>query len=105
MSTKNTSFDEVEKLLQEIGSKIEELIAKGAEMGGEAKVEVEKKVEALKKDRDALEKEYFKRKAEFKQQYDSRKESISPLLEKSKEHFKAGIKELSDAIKLLFRSN
>ncbi|WP_200975780.1 hypothetical protein [Echinicola sp. 20G] len=105
MTTKKSSFEEVENLLQEIGHKIEELIAKGAEAGGEAKVEVEKKVKELRKDKESLEKEFTKRRKDFEEKYQSRKESISPMLEKSKEHFKAGLKELSDAIKTLFNNN
>ncbi|AWW31341.1 hypothetical protein DN752_15095 [Echinicola strongylocentroti] len=105
MATNNTSFAEVEKLLQEIGHKIEELVEKGAEMSGEAKVEVEKKVKDLKKDKASIEREFAKRKKEFEENYRSRKESISPMLEKSKEHFLAGIKELTDVIKTLIRNN
>jgi len=103
MTTKEkSSFEEVENLLQEIGHKIEELITKGAELGGEAKVEVEKKVEELKSDKASLEKEFAKRRKDFEERYQSRKETISPMLERSKEHFKAGLKELSEAIKNLF---
>ncbi len=101
MATKNTSFEEVEKLLQEIGHKIEELITKGAEMSGDAKVEVEKKVEELKKDRSSIEKEFQKRKKEFEEKYHSKRASVSPMLEKSKEHFLAGLKELTGAFKTL----
>ncbi|GAB3648200.1 hypothetical protein GCM10028791_11530 [Echinicola sediminis] len=103
MTTKQkSSFEEVEHLLQEIGHKIEELITKGAELGGEAKVEVEKKVEELKKDKVTLEKEFSKRRKDFEEKYQSRKETISPMLEKSKEHFKAGLKELTEAVRTLF---
>ncbi|AGA78054.1 hypothetical protein [Echinicola vietnamensis] len=104
MGTNNTSFDEVEKLLQEIGHKIEELIAKGAEMSGEAKVEVEKKVETLKKDKFSIEKEFYKRKQAFEEKYHSKRATVSPLLEQSKTHFHAGLKALSDAVKNLINN-
>ncbi|WP_186757675.1 hypothetical protein [Echinicola salinicaeni] len=103
MTTKEkSSFEEVENLLQEIGHKIEELITKGAEVSGEAKVEVEKKVKELKKDKASLEKEFNNRRQELEEKYASQKKTIQPMLEKSKEHFKAGLKELSTAIKTLF---
>ncbi|QDH79109.1 hypothetical protein FKX85_08700 [Echinicola soli] len=104
MATKNTSFDEVEKLLQEIGHKIEELITKGAQMSGDAKVEVESKVEALKKDKSSIEKEFHRRKKEFEEEYNSKKASVSPMLEKSKAHFLAGLKELTQAVKTLIKN-
>ncbi|GGZ29528.1 hypothetical protein GCM10007049_23450 [Echinicola pacifica] len=104
MATNNKSFDEVEKLLQEIGNKIEELITKGAEMTGDAKVEVEKKIDELKGEKDGLEGEFKRRKREFEEKYQQHKESISPMLEKSREHFLAALKELKDAVKTLLRN-
>ena len=44
MEKKNTGFEEIEKMLQEVGNKIETLIQKGTKATGEASEEIEKKM-------------------------------------------------------------
>ena len=60
MEAKKTGFEEVESILRDIGTKIEELIEKGTQAGGEAKVEIEKKIDDLKEKRTTLEAEFKK---------------------------------------------
>ena len=42
MEAKKSGFEEVESILRDIGTKIEELIEKGTQAGGEAKVEIDR---------------------------------------------------------------
>ncbi len=104
MTTKKGAFEEVESLLQDIGTKIEELIANGAEASGEAKVEIEKKIKELKKKKDSLENDFEKKKKEFEDKYNSKKKDVGPILEKSKNHFIDGFKDLLEAIKAVLKN-
>ncbi|MDN3669599.1 hypothetical protein QWY93_09685 [Echinicola jeungdonensis] len=103
MANKKGSFDEVEKLLQEIGGKIEELIAKGAELGGEAKGEVERKIEELRQNKESIHQEFKNRRGDFEKKYDEKKVSASPFFKKSGGHFKDGINELLQGFKAIFK--
>ncbi len=103
MANKKASFDEVEKLLQEIGGKIEELIAKGAELGGEAKMDIEKKIEELRHNKESLHKEFERRRNDFEKKFDQKKGSSSPLFKKSGKHFKDGFNELIQGFKAIFK--
>jgi hypothetical protein len=49
MADKKTGFEEVEALLQDIGTKIEELIDKGKEAGGRPRMISKKRSRTLKK--------------------------------------------------------
>ena len=101
MATKN-SFEEVEKLLQEIGGKIEELIAKAAEASGDAKIEIEKKIKELRIKKEAMEKEFHKRRASFEKSYDEKFKSAEPEFKKSRDHLFSAIHHLVQAIKSVF---
>jgi len=101
MATKS-SFEEVEKLLQEIGAKIEELIAKAAEASGDAKIEIEKKIKELRNKRDVMEKEFYKRKASFERSYDEKFKSAEPEFIKSRDHLFSAVHHLVQAVKSVF---
>ena len=101
MATKN-SFEEVEKLLQEVGAKIEELIAKAAEASGDAKIEIEKKIKDLKNNKDAMEREFHKRKVSFEKSYDEKFKSAEPEFIKSRDHLFSAAHHLVQAIKSVF---
>lgn len=104
MSDKKSGFDEVESLLQEIGTKIEELIEKGKEAGGEVKEDIEKKIKDLKEEKTTLEKEFKKGKAKVEKLYQEKKEEYEPTLNESVAHFKEGFKQILEGIKTLLGS-
>jgi predicted nuclease with TOPRIM domain len=101
MADKKTGFEEVEALLQDIGTKIEELIDKGKEAGGEAKEDIEKKIKDLKEKRTTLEDEFQKGKEKVQKLYEGKKEEMEPNLSASIEHFKEGFKELMEGVRKL----
>jgi DNA repair exonuclease SbcCD ATPase subunit len=98
MEKKNTGFDDIEKMLQEVGSKIETLIEKGTKVTGEASEEIEKKIKDLHKNKEKLEKEFQEKKAKFEEKYQSNSSTAKPFLEDSLSHFKQGVKSLVHAI-------
>jgi len=98
MEKKNTGFDEIEKMLQEVGNKIETLIEKGTKATGEASEEIEKKIKDLRQNKEKLEKEFKEKKAKFEEKYQSKSSNAKPFLEDSIAHFKQGIKSLVHAI-------
>ncbi len=102
MTEKKKGFEEVESLLKDIGGKIEELIEKGAEASGEAKIEIEKKIKELKDKKTTLEKEFRKGKAKVEKAYLEKKEEMEPTLSRASVHFKIALKQLADAFKILF---
>jgi chromosome segregation ATPase len=101
MDSKKTGFEEVESILQDIGNKIEELIEKGTQVGGEAKDEIEKKIKDLKEKRTTLEAEFQKGKEKVEQLYQEKREELEPNFSESKEHFKEGFKQLLEGVKIL----
>lgn len=101
MSAKKTSFEEVEAILKDIGAKIEELIQLGAEAGGEAKEEIERKIQDLKEKKTTLEKEFMKGKAKVEKLYNEKKADAEPNFTESAEHFKAGFSQLLEGIKVV----
>ncbi|TVP50947.1 MAG: hypothetical protein EA341_06115 [Mongoliibacter sp.] len=104
MSDKNTGFDEIESLFQEIGTKIEELIEKGKEASGEAKVDIEQKIKDLRSKKTTLEKEFNKGKARAEKLYQEKKEEYEPTFNESMGHFKEGVKQILEGIKILLGS-
>jgi len=98
MSEKKTGFEEVESLLQDIGTKIEQLIEKGANATDEAKDEIEKKIKDLKEKKTTLEDEFKKGKEKVEKLY---KEEVEPNFQESKEHFKESFRQLLEGIKTL----
>ncbi len=103
MSEKKTGFEEVEILLQDIGGKIEELIEKGKEASGEAKVEIDKKINDLKEKKTTLEKEFRKGKAKVEKAYHEKKDEMEPNLSSAKFHFINAFKQLKEAIRILLK--
>lgn len=103
MANKKSAFDEIEKMLQDIGSKIEVLIEKGAEATGEARDEFEKKIQDLKKNRDKLEKELNDKRSHFEKKYKNKQKDVAPKLQESLKHFKDGFTSLIEAINNLFK--
>lgn len=101
MAEKKTGFEEVEALLQDIGTKIEELIEKGKEAGGEAKDDIEEKIKDLREKRTTIEDEFQKGKEKVQKLYEEKKEEMEPSLSASLEHFKDGFKELMEGVKKL----
>ena len=98
MEKKSTGFEEIEKMLQEVGSKIETLIQKGTKATGEASEEIEKKIKDLHINKEKLEKEFKEKKAKFEEKYQSKSSTAKPFLEDSIAHFKQGVKSLVHAI-------
>ena len=103
MDKKSTGFEEIEKMLQEVGSKIEVLIEKGTKATGEASEEVEKKIKDLRRNKEKLEKEFKEKKAKFEDKYQSNSSSAKPFLDDSFDHFKQAIKSLALAISELIK--
>jgi archaellum component FlaC len=103
MSQASHEFDEIEKLLKDIGQKIELLIQKAAKATGEAKVELDQKIKELKDNQTTLEKELGKAKEKLKQIYEEAKEDVAPHLKESSEHFKEGFKHLIEGFIALLK--
>jgi predicted nuclease with TOPRIM domain len=101
MAAKKTGFEEVESLLQDLGTKIEELIQKGKESGGEAKEDIEKKIQDLKEKRTTLEAEFKKGKEKVEKLYSEKKEEMEPNISASAQHFKEGFKEILEGVRKL----
>ncbi|MFN3802931.1 hypothetical protein [Belliella pelovolcani] len=100
---KKSGFEEVESLLQDIGTKIEQLIEKAADAGGDAKVELEKKIRDLRERKTTVEEEFKKGKSKVETLYNSKKTEIEPNLKKSQKHFKNAFKQLGEAFKVLIK--
>ncbi|MFD2034944.1 hypothetical protein ACFSKL_09090 [Belliella marina] len=103
MAAKRNSFEEVESLLQDIGTKIEQLIEKAADVSGEAKEEIEKKIKELKEKETTIAAEFKKGKEKAEKMYREKKTDMGPNLKKSKEHFVSAFQQLGEAINLLFK--
>ncbi|MFC4873860.1 hypothetical protein [Negadavirga shengliensis] len=103
MAKKKSAFDEIEKMLQDIGSKIEILIEKGAQATGEARDEIEEKIQELKKNKEKLEKDLKEKKKQFENKYKGRRKDVEPKLQESLQHFKEGFSALIAAINNLFK--
>ncbi|MFC3416803.1 hypothetical protein [Algoriphagus hitonicola] len=110
MEKDKKGIKEIEATLQEVGQKIEELIAKGAEAGADVKEEIEKKIDELrsnkttleaelKKGKELLQKEFEEKKEEFK----NKKKEFEPKLKESKGFFKEGLRQIGMAFKALFK--
>ena len=98
MEKKSSGFDEIEKMLQEVGSKIETLIQKGTKATGEASEEIEKKIKDLHINKEKLEKEFHEKKSKFEEKYQSKSSTAKPFLDDSIAHFKQGVKSLVNAL-------
>ncbi|SHN24490.1 hypothetical protein SAMN04488057_11371 [Cyclobacterium lianum] len=103
MEKKKSGFEEIEKMLQEIGNKIEVLIEKGTKATGEASDEIEKKIKELHKNKEKLEKELKEKKAKFEEQYKGKKGNARPFFEESLLHFKQSVRSLISAINELMK--
>jgi|GEM_PF-1714000 len=102
MATKNKTVEEVEKLLKDIGYKIDELIEKGKKVSGEAGDEIDKKIEELKAKKWDLETDFEDMKRKVEQRFQHERTHMDPKLKKSGEHFKEAFSQLNEAIKALF---
>ncbi|MEP0713264.1 hypothetical protein [Algoriphagus sp.] len=102
MEEKKSTTQDIEKVLKEIGEKIEELVKKGADAGLDAKDEIEKKIKDLKENKTTLEAEFKKGKEILEREFKERSEEIKPNLQESKGLFKEGFKQIGLAIKALF---
>lgn len=102
MANKNKTIEEVEKLLKDIGEKIDDLIEKGKKVSGEAGDEIDKKIDELKNKKWDLERDFDEMKVRFDQRFQEEKKNMEPKLKKSGEHFKAALFQLNEAIKALF---
>lgn len=102
MEDKKSTLGDIEKVLGEIGDKIEELVKKGADAGSEVKEDIEKKIKELKENKTTLEAELKKGKELLEKEFKERKEEFEPKLEESKGFFKEGIKQFGKALKALF---
>jgi replicative DNA helicase len=104
MKGHKSTVNEIENALKEIGEKIEHLIKKGAEVGVEAKDEVQKKIEELKENKTTLEQEFRKAKDLLEREIKEKREDFEPRLEESKGFLKEGIRQLGLALKALMGS-
>ncbi|MBT0812830.1 hypothetical protein KIH41_16200 [Litoribacter ruber] len=102
MTTHKKSFEEVEKLLQEIGLKIEELVEKGAKATGEAKKDIEKKISEMEFKKEDLEKEFKSKRDDFEKILAEKKKLIEPEIKKTGEHLEIAARHLGAAMKSLF---
>jgi ElaB/YqjD/DUF883 family membrane-anchored ribosome-binding protein len=102
MEEKKSTTQDIEKVLNEIGDKIEELVKKGAEAGSDAKDEIEKKINDLKENKTTLEAEFKKGKEILEREFKERTDDFKPKLEESKGLFKEGLKQIGLAFKALF---
>ncbi|REG88443.1 hypothetical protein [Algoriphagus antarcticus] len=102
MEEKKSATQDMEKVLKEIGDKIEELVKKGAEAGSDAKDEIEKKIKELKENKTTLEAEFKKGKDILEREFKERSDDFKPKLEESKGLFKEGLKQIGLAFKALF---
>jgi len=102
MEEKKSTTQDIEKVLKEIGDKIEELVKKGADAGIDAKDEIEKKIRDLKENKTTLEAEFKKGKEILAREFKERTDDMKPKLEESKGLFKEGLKQIGLAIKALF---
>lgn len=103
MQEKKSTAQDLEKVLKEIGDKIEELVKKGAEAGSDAKVEIEKKIQDLKENKTSLEAEFRKGKEILEREIKNRSSEFKPKLEESKGLFKEGLKQIVLAFATLFK--
>jgi ElaB/YqjD/DUF883 family membrane-anchored ribosome-binding protein len=102
MKEKKSTTQDIEKVLKEVGDKIEELVKKGAHAGSDAKDEIEKKIKDLKENKTTLEAEFKKGKEILEREFKERTDDIKPKLEVSKGLFKEGLKQIGLAFKALF---
>lgn len=102
MEDQRSGISDIEKTLQEVGKKIEELIAKGTEAGGEVKEEIEKKISELRENKTTLEEELKKGKEMLEREFKEKKEEYEPRLKESKGFFLEGFRQLGLAFKSLF---
>jgi hypothetical protein len=101
MEDQKSKIKEIEKVLKEIGNKIEELVKKGAEAGVDAVGEIDKKIQELRANKTTLEEEFKKGKALLEKEFNARKNVMEPNLKESKVFFKEGLKQFGMAIKAL----
>ena len=103
MALKNKAVEEVEKLLQDIGNKIDDLIEKGKEASGEASKEIDKKIDELKIKKDNLERDFQNKRRNFDEKFQNKKRDMDPKLKKSGTHLKEAFKQLVEAVRTLFQ--
>jgi Skp family chaperone for outer membrane proteins len=103
MTKKANAFDEIEKILQDIGSKIELLIEKGADASVELRDDVEEKIQQLRDEKEKLEKEFENKKNHFEEKYKDKKEEMEPKFRESINHFKDAFQSLANAINALMK--
>ena len=101
MEEKKSHTQDIEKVLKEIGDKIEELVQKGADAGLDAKEDIERKIQELKDNKTTLEAEFKKGKEILEREFKERTEDLKPKLEESKGFFKEGLKQMGLALKAL----
>jgi hypothetical protein len=102
MKDQRSGISDIENTLQEVGRKIEELIAKGAEAGGEVKEEIEKKIAELRENKTTLEEELKKGKEMLEREFKEKREEYEPRFKESKGFFLEGFRQLGLAFKSLF---
>lgn len=102
MANRRKTVEEVERLLRDVGSKIDELIEKGKEVSGEAGDEIDKKIVELKANKEGIERDFHDRKRKFEQSFHDKKRAMDPKLKRSAAHFKEAFVHLNEAIKALF---
>lgn len=102
MEEHQSKAKDIEKVLKEIGDKIEELVKKGADAGMDVKDEIEKKIQELKDNKTTLEAEFKKGRDLLERELRERKEDIEPKLKESRFFLMEGFKQFGLAIKALF---
>ena len=103
MTKKADAFDDIERILQDIGSKIEILIEKGAEASVGLRSDIEEKIQKLRSDKEKLEKEFEEKKSYFEEKYKNKKEEMDPKFKESISHVKAAFQSLTNAINALLK--
>jgi len=83
-------MSEAEKILKELGRKIDELVERAK--SGEIKEDVDEAIEALKKQRD-----------KFEEKMRDMKEKNEPKVQEAKVHLRSAMEELNQAFQKMFR--
>ena len=92
---KKVQQGKVEKALQDMGKAIDELIDKAKNSKGDIKVETDKRIKELKKDRDSLEEKY----KNFKEGHAEDFEKFETYMQKSADEVKSTINNLFSKFK------
>lgn len=85
-------MSDAEKVLKDLGAKIDELIDKAKDASGDLREEMDEAIENLKKQRD-----------KFEEKIQEAKERNEPKIQEAKVHLKTAMDEIGKAFEKMFR--